>query len=1047
MTKVRDFDRSAAVVTPARSARRWIGLAFCLTLLAPAPPVTAGSPLPTFSKAFEPGTIGPGSTSTLRFDITNPDTAPVSDLAFVDNLPASVTIADPANAVSDCTEAILSAPPGGGTITFSDAILGSASSCFVRVDVTSASPGTHNNMSGDLTSSAGNSGPAVADLIVDAERPGFTKAFAPDPIVEGDSSTLTFTIDNSLASAAANFISFIDNLPTGLVVAAPANAATDCDSGLSTPTLTAVSGSTTITLTNGSVAVGSACTVSVDVAAESAGLKGNTTEELTSTPDFANFPSSGKASATLEVTRPFLRKLFTDDPVPPGEPVTLEFTLTNLDRDQGATDISFTDDLSAALAGLVATGLPLDDPCGAGSQLAGTSLLSFIGGSLPPGGSCTFQVTLAVPAAAVPGSYVNTTSSVSFDLGGAPASEDPASDDLVVAPVPTLTKSFVNDPVTGGDTVLLSFSVTNSSATASATDVAFEDILFDGLPTAAATPGPDPCGAGSSATFTPPSGFAPARIDLVGGSLAAAGSCTFDFTLDVDESLATGNYLNMTGPITATVDGVPLTGAPASDFLVVVSAPRLVKDFTDDPVLPGGQVTLEFTLELPVEAPGNATAIAFTDDLGAVLTGLEAVGLPASDICGTGSQLSGTSLLSFTGGSLSPGGSCTFSATLVVPSGVLPGDLTNTTSGVTAMSLGLPVTSDPASADLRIGGLTLGKTFTDDPVLAGDTVTLEFTLDNLSPTASATDMTFSDDLDDALGGLVALGLPIADPCGAGSSLSGFAGDSFLLLAGGLLAPLTGCTFDVTLQVPAGAEVGDYLNTTSQLSADVGGSPVVIDGASDVLSVFEPLSLAKLFVDDPVPPGGTVSLQFTLTNVAAQAVTGIGFTDDLEAVLSGLAAVGLPADDVCGAGSQISGTSLLSFTGGSLGPDESCSFTVDVAVPGGVATPTTVTNTTSEVTGTLGALVTSGDPASDELTVAEAICTAADGENLTLSGDSVTDFQSYEVCGTIEVGPNYGVLGPNGFLVLRAGEQVILSDGAFFGIDARATIGIDPSLKP
>ena len=53
------------------------------------------------------------------------------------------------------------------------------------------------------------------------------------------------------------------------------------------------------------------------------------------------------------------------------------------------------------------------------------------------------------------------------------------------------------------------------------------------------------------------------------------------------------------------------------------------KAFTDDPVAPGGTVTLEFTILHDEDAPGDATGIAFTDDLAAGLPGLAAVGLPA----------------------------------------------------------------------------------------------------------------------------------------------------------------------------------------------------------------------------------------------------------------------------------------------------------------------------------------------------------------------------------------------------------------------------------
>lgn len=78
---------------------------------------TAYAQVPSFSKIFSPDTIGPGSTSTLSFTITNGAGGPLTDLSFTDTLPAGVTIATPANALTNCAGATLSAPDGGGTIT------------------------------------------------------------------------------------------------------------------------------------------------------------------------------------------------------------------------------------------------------------------------------------------------------------------------------------------------------------------------------------------------------------------------------------------------------------------------------------------------------------------------------------------------------------------------------------------------------------------------------------------------------------------------------------------------------------------------------------------------------------------------------------------------------------------------------------------------------------------------------------------------------------------------------------------------------------------
>jgi hypothetical protein len=923
---------------------------------------------PSFSKTFEPSTIGVGSVSTLRFDINNVEPSPATELAFTDTLPAGVTIASPANASTTCG-GVLTALDGGGNITFTDGVVSGSSQCTVSVDVTSGTVATHTNVSGDLTSSAGNSGPATDDLTVAADRPGFSKSFSPASIAFGARSTLTFTIDNTANASTAYFLTFTDLLPSGMVVADPSLASTTCSGG----EITAAPGTGSISYGpavggDASVAAGATCTASVDVLAMAVGSVVNVSGELTSF-NVSTTVSSGFASATLEVTAGTVLavKSFTDDPVIPGDTVTLEFTVTNNDRTLAATNIAFTDDLDATLPGLVATGLPAIDVCGPGSQITGTSLLSLTGGSLPPEGSCTFSVTLQVPAAAAAGVYPNVTSAVSADLGGSPVEGDQASDVLVVNLAPRLTKSFLTDPVGSGEPAVIEFTVTNTSATSAATDIAFQDNIGAFLPGTLVTglPSAGFCGAGSSMTTLVI--LDEIHLIMTGGDLPAGGSCTFQVDLLIPPGGAGGTFINTTEPISATVDGVTQLGEPASDSLTVVSAPRLSKEFTDDPAVPGGTTTLEFTISHDALAPADATAIAFSDDLAATLSGLTAIGLPLDDVCGTGSQISGTANLALTGGTLAPGASCTFSVTLQVPAAALPGVYTNVTSDLGATVAGVPAVSGPASDDLQIAGLSLTKSFTDDPVLPGGTVTLEFTIDNTSTALDATGMFFTDNLSSALSGLVATGLPNADVCGAGSQISG---TDLLIFTGGSLAAGASCTFSITLDVPAAAASDTYNNTTSDLVADVGGTPVVLPPATDDLVVnADLLQLSKTFTDDPVAPGDPVTLEFTVTNLdPAQAAAGITFTDDLDAALSGLVAVGLPANDVCGAGSQISGTGLLTLTGAGLPPGGTCTFNVTLQVPPDVPLGTTATNTTSQVTGTVGGLPVSGGAASDDLRI-------------------------------------------------------------------------------
>ncbi|MFP3940685.1 MAG: hypothetical protein ACLF0P_10290, partial [Thermoanaerobaculia bacterium] len=929
------------------------------------------------------------------------------DLAFTDTLPAGVVIASPSQASTTCgAGAAIDAPEGGGTITFSGGQLPALPpgeevvSCEVRVDVTGDTAGVFSNASGDLTSNLGSHGNATADLTVAADRPGFAKSFAPDPVTVGQTSTLTFTVDNTANDSSAPNLAFTDEFPSGLVVADPANAVSSCGGSLD-----ASPGSGTVTFVVGSVAAETSCTVSVDVVAGSGGRKENTSGELTSG-SFGDV-TSGKAGAVLQVDVESLAKLFTDDPVPPGGTVTLELTITNLDRAETLTDLAFTDDLDAALSGLTATGLPVDDPCGAGSLLEGdpdASTLSFTGGSLGPGESCTFSVTLQVPAGAASGSHTNVTSALTGVRGGEAVTLNAASDDLVVVAKPVLTKEFTDDPVGPGDTVTLEFTLTNTSSTSGASDIAFTDDLGAALPGLEATglPLTDVCGAGSElAAFDPPGPEPPdpSLLTFTGGSLAAAGSpgdsCTFQVTLQVPASAPGGSFTNTTSEVTATVEEETLTGDPAGDDLQVVAAPRLRKEFTDDPVQPDDTVTLRFTLQRSAESQGTVTDIAFTDDLEAALSGLSAVGLPLTDVCGADSSLEGdpdASQLSFTNGTLGPGESCSFSVTLQVPAGAPSGNHLNTTSPVQALVDGFATESPAASDVLSVAVMTLTKEFVDDPVLPGGTVTLRFTVQNLSPSSTATDVSFTDDLSAVLSGLAPTDLPKADVCGTDSTLS--VSGSTLVLSDGSLDPGTPCTFETVLEVPTGAESDSYPNVTEGFSATVEEETVFFPDAADQLVVDDSLLLlSKEFTDDPVAPGDTVTLQLTVENLASQAVEDVAFTDDLDAALAGLEALSLPLSDPCGADSTLSGdpdASNLSLTGGTVPAGGSCTFDVTLQVPAEAAADDSV-NTTSQVTGTVDGLAVSGDLATDLLQIRAVTFTKAFDGPTTAGGEAVLTF--------------------------------------------------------
>jgi PKD repeat protein len=114
----------------------------------------------------------------------------------------------------------------------------------------------------------------------------------------------------------------------------------------------------------------------------------------------------------------------------------------------------------------------------------------------------------------------------------------------------------------------------------------------------------------------------------------------------------------------------------------------------------------------------------------------------------------------------------------------------------------------------------------------------------------------------------------------------------------------------------------------------------------------------------------VTLEFTLSNLGGGQITGIGFTDSLVGALPGLSNASGTLNDVCGIGSSIGGTTLLTFSGGALDPGTSCTFSVTVAVDIGVANGSVATNTVSDAQGVLGGQTVFADEATADLVIAD-----------------------------------------------------------------------------
>ncbi|MBT8116097.1 MAG: thrombospondin type 3 repeat-containing protein, partial [Arenicella sp.] len=454
-----------------------------------------------------------------------------------------------------------------------------------------------------------------------------------------------------------------------------------------------------------------------------------------------------------------------------------------------------------------------------------------------------------------------------------------------------------------------------------------------------------------------------------GGSLAAGDSCTFSLTVDIPVGLEPGTYTNTTEEISAVLDGhagtPTVVGPPASDDIVVLAAPNLSKEFIDDPVQPGGTVTLEFNLTYAEGTESQATAIAFTDDLSFLLSGITATDIGPSTCNGT-IDISTPTMIAYSGGSMSPGEECAFTVTLSVPDSAVSDFYGNTTSEITAMVDGVTVRNNAAEDDLLVTSVLFTKEFLDDPVIAGGEVDLEFRIENLSSTLTASSISFNDSLSAILPGtpdVTAVALPaLPASCGASASLTG---TSTLSFSDGEVAPGEVCSFTVTLMVPTGVADDTYINTTSSLSTGLGSLPPAID---ELMVNSTLIGLTKEFTDDPVAPGDTTTLEFTLENLSAETITGIKFSDDLDAALSGLEAAAA-TNDCGGMATSAFPNGLFEFEGGTLAPGATCTISLTINVPDTpLASGPPYINTTSDVTGKVGALDVFGAAASDELVI-------------------------------------------------------------------------------
>ena len=860
---------------------------------------------PGFAKAFSPARIAPGDVSTLTFTIDN--TAKLIDvggLAFDDDFPDGMVVAGTPNASTTCG-GTLSAPAGGGMVSLSGGTVPANVECAVTVQVTSTATAT--NVSGDLTSDAGNSGSATDTLTVTPVAPlSFTKSFGKSPISAGDSQTMTFTIAGPGVGDFSE-IAFTDNLSgfLGGVIPTVTNLPQSEFCGLGSLASTFVlSGELILSVNRAALTGDGSCELVVEFTVPAdlpSGDYTNTTSGLSALHGIEARPINFlPASGTMTVLGPTadLAVTVTDatDPIVPGASQVYTVQVTNNGpRDAPAVVGTFT---LPAGATFVSTSDCAEDPDGVPTCALGRIAAS---------DSASYTVTATIDGSTT-GTITASATAVSTAMGPAVVDHNSANDtgteDTEVTPVADI--SVTNDDgltsVDVGGTVTYRIVAANNGPSADPA-VRLTDDFPDGLTMCSYT---SVAAGGASDNTAAGTGDLSETLSLpVGGEVAYTATCTVDGSA--------GSTLSNTATVVGSLSDPDNGNDSATDDDTVINpvAPGFAKVFSPATVDPGGISRLTYTINNEanlIDVGGLAFDDGFPD-------GLVVADTPnGSTTCGgTLTAAAGGDTVSLSGGDVAPGGTCTLAVDVRA---LVAGRLTSTSGALTS---DLPVAAPGASATLTVdeAPLLVSMSFSLSTIGQGGVSRLSYVLRNgaLIPATSVA-------LSDRLPADVVLAPELNADNGCGGFLSASAGGSEVSYSGGSLAAGAACTIavDVTSAI-AGSYSNDMVNVTSSLGTSA--------AAEATLTVNEvPLSVSMSFEPPMIGQGGVSRLSYVLRNGALIPATSVALSDRLPADV--VLAPELNADNGCGGFlSASAGGSEVSYSGGSLAAGAACTIAVDV----------------------------------------------------------------------------------------------------------------------
>lgn len=846
-----------------------------------------------------------------------------------------------------------------------------------------------------------------------------SKTFSPTTATgTGTHPTMTVTLSNPNAFPVSG-VAFSDGYPGGLTNnTAAANGTPSCGG-----TVTGTAGSGTLTLTGGSIAANSSCTITGTVKGTTVGTAyTNTIPAGAVTTTTQNIPNIAAASATFDILSALAAPTQAFSPASIGVNGTSQLTITIPNSNAlPITGAAFTDTLPANLV----TSGAATTTCTGGTLTTASGSISLSGANITALVGCTVTVNVTSSAGNVsysnPGIALTTTND--GNATGAAAL-------LTVLKLPTVAKTFAAPSIVSGGTTATTVTLSNPNTIATITGAGFTDnfpanLLTSGTATATG------CGAGAVATASN-NGTANGVLTLTGATLSNGTNCVVSVAAT---GSTPGSYTNSTGPVTTTNAG---TGASASSgTLVVMAPPTLTKSFAPNSITIGGTTTLSVTLTNP--NPIAISGVQFTDSYPSGMTNIT---VGATSQCGgTATAANGaTPSLAFSGGTVAANSSCTVTENVTINAAstfantIAAGGLTTTNSG-----------SNLLAATANLNGPqppTVTKSFSPSSVIAGSSSTMTISIAN--PNAfNLTGAAFSDPYPGGLVNTTAGAFSAASiAAGCAGTVTAAVGAGSAALSGGTIPAGTTCTMTVGV---TGTTTGGTLTNT--MSAVTTTQAPASSAASGSIFVILPPAVAKSFSPSTVVVNVPSTMTITLSNPATNsaAITGVTFTDSYPTSAGGGTLVNASATSAFDASSSPGcsgtitgalGSGSLALSGGSIPVGGSCVIKINVTS----ATAGTYNNSTGAVaTGNSGsgsagaATLTTTLQAAPTVTKAFAPATVPIGGSSTLT-ISLTNPSANALAIT---GVNFSDLYPT---VGASGKLVNTTTGAFTGASVSAGCG-------